>query len=318
MQTNERTNKGRHMNTIVAEIHSAFSIAEEELLQEAQAILDRAKSDEAVEYADRLARMGFTGSKPVRLLSKEEQAKAEELLFYKTRYERIAPQYRFITEEKLLSICKKYGLVVGASERYRGDIPITNQEDIISFKILDQSFLEVSDESYRDAVHITKLGERMHPKDMGTDHIENTIDYYRRRGSAGFVGLDTEIVSSIRAMVTELHLRGESKSANYHKMLWIDRSNLSRKLVERIFTPIKTTYFYVAADVDSFDTKGTDLKNNILVEQNNNKELAEAIKAELFREYDPIVLAKVQGGYLIVTAWGLEASDPDVVEPTRN
>lgn len=33
---------------------------------------------------------------------------------------------------------------------------------------------------------------------------------------------------------------------------------------------------------------------------------------------DPIVLKKVVGGYLVVTAWGLEASDPNVMNPKMN
>ncbi len=33
---------------------------------------------------------------------------------------------------------------------------------------------------------------------------------------------------------------------------------------------------------------------------------------------DPIVLQPVKGGYLIVTAWGDEASDPDIINPVNN
>ncbi len=33
---------------------------------------------------------------------------------------------------------------------------------------------------------------------------------------------------------------------------------------------------------------------------------------------DPIVLQPVKGGYLIITAWGDEASDPDVINPINN
>jgi hypothetical protein len=35
-------------------------------------------------------------------------------------------------------------------------------------------------------------------------------------------------------------------------------------------------------------------------------------------EYDPIVLQPVKGGYLVVTKWGLEASDEIVTNPTSN
>ncbi len=33
---------------------------------------------------------------------------------------------------------------------------------------------------------------------------------------------------------------------------------------------------------------------------------------------DPVILQPVKGGYLIVTAWGDEASDPDIINPIHN
>ena len=33
---------------------------------------------------------------------------------------------------------------------------------------------------------------------------------------------------------------------------------------------------------------------------------------------DPVVLYKVSGGYRIVTAWGPEASDPEILNPLNN
>ena len=313
-------------NKIVAEIHSAFDVAEEQLLTEARSILNDAGQEDKKKRAEALSRMGFGNAAPVRRLSPEELKKADELLFLKSRYERIAPQYRFITEEKLLHICKKYGIVVGSSERYYEDIPEKNQEDIANFKVLDESFLEVSDETYRKAMHRPKSGDPVHPKDMGTDHIINTLRFFRRnfadssqRGdymSASQVG--NMPVDLVRAMVTELALRGEHEMLKVSQNEWRDHTPFSKSVVKKLFTPIKTTYFYVAANIDSFDTKGVELKNNQLVEKSGNAELEESMKNELFREYDPIVLAKVQGGYLIVTAWGAEASDEDVLNPNNN
>ena len=314
-----------HMNTIVKEIHSSFDVAEEELLNEANRILENARDEDNKMRAEHLSRMGFGNAKPVRMLSKEEQNRAKDLLFLKKRYTRIAPQYKFITGQKLMSICKKYGLVLGSSERYVEDIPEQNQEDIRNFKILDKGFLEVSDDTYQNAKHKTGDGAEMHPKDMSTSHMDNLLSYYRRKfkdreqygqymSSIDVGNLDVDL---IRSLVTELHLRGEEDLLREQRELW-RHTPLSTRVLSELFTPLKTTYFYVAADIDSFNTEGTTLEDNKLVEQNNNKELEESMKQDLFRHYDPIVLAKVQGGYLIVTAWGDEASDPDVVEPTRN
>jgi hypothetical protein len=314
-------------NTIVKEIHGSFSVAEEELLQEARSILEESQDEKKKKRAEQLSRIGFGSAKPVKRVSKEEQERAEKLLHLKQRYSRVAPQYKFITEEKLLAICEKYGLVVGSSERYVEDIPAQNQEDIMNFKILDEAFLEVSDDRYRNAVHTTKDGKEMHPKDMSTSHIEYFLTFMQRKLSRDHRGaymsmsaVDDIPVTLIRAMITELTLREQTDAIEEQRKLWKNSlANVIKiKTLIELFNPIKSTYFYVAADVDSFNTEGVTLEGNQLVEQNNDKELEESMKQDLFRYYDPIVLAKVQGGYLIVTAWGDEASDPDVANPTRN
>lgn len=312
-------------NTIVQEIHSSFTNAEADLLAEAKEILESADNEEKRERADQLARMGFTNAKPVEKMSKENQERAKTLLHLKSRYDRIAPQYKFLTERKLIEICEKYGIVVGSAERYTGDIPEENQEDLFNFKVLDKSFLEIADDDYRDARHNPRNGAPVHPKEMSTGHIFNTIKLYQRKLAGdhhrGQYMSRSDVsnfpVAAFRAMITELTLRGDTSTVNDLKESY-HFTPLSNSQVEELFTPYKTTYFYVAADVDSFNTQGVTLENNMLVEQNNNKELEESIKDSLFREYDPIVLAKVQGGYLVVTAWGDEADDPDVIEPTRN
>ena len=300
-------------NTIVQEIHSAFSVAEEQLLTEANSILAEASDKKKMERIDTLRSMGFGNSAPVRRLSPEEKKKAERLLHYKQRYGRIAPQYKFITEEKLLGICKKYGIVVGSSERYIEEIPEANMADITNFKILDDTFLEVSDSRYARARHTTKDGKEMHPSEMTQSHIENLIRMFARGHN-----IHGDTVVLIQACVTQLYLWGHTEEIESLKSYWKRTSPVQHKLIEQLFTPIKTTYFYVAANVDSFDTKGTTLKDNMLIEKDTSKELAEAMRRDLMREYDPIVLAKVEGGYLIVTAWGAEASDEEVMNPTRN
>ena len=36
------------------------------------------------------------------------------------------------------------------------------------------------------------------------------------------------------------------------------------------------------------------------------------------RDLDPIVTISVKGGHLIITAWGAEASDPEILNPKMN
>lgn len=301
-------------NSIVKEIHESFTRAELELVHEAEMILKEA-TEENKKRAEKLRNMGFGGAKPVKRLSKEEQEKAEELLHFRKRYSRIAPQYKFLTEDKLVEICSKYKIVVGASERYTEDIPEKNQEDILNFKILDKSFLEISDDTYRNAIWMQRNGLGVHPKNMGTEHIYNTLKMIIRNALSIYSSHFD--VGVFRTMITELYLRGEGELIDSIKDQ-LAHTVIPSDDARQLITPIKTTYFYVAADIDSFDTKGVDLDGVFLKDKDNNEELAESIKNTLYREYDPIVLAKVQGGYLVVTAWGDEASDPDVTQPNRN
>lgn len=300
--------------SIVAEIHESFTRAELELVYEAEMILKEA-TEENKEKADRLTKLGFGSAKPVERLSDKKMQEAEQLLHLRKRYSRIAPQYKFLTEDKLVEICSKYKIVVGASERYTEDIPEKNQKDILNFNILDDSFLEISDDKYRNAVWIPKHGSGMHPKNMGTEHLYNALKHICMTTLSSYsLNFDPNI---FRAMITELVLRGE-KGKVEGLSYYVDQTRLSAKQKNELLKPMKTTYFYVAADIDSFDTKGTELESVFLNEAENDEELAESIKSTLYREYDPIVLAKVQGGYLVVTAWGDEAEDPDVIQPNRN
>jgi len=310
-------------NSIVKEIHSSFTTAEKELLDEAQRRLENAADKDKKERAIKLARLGFEQSKPVRQMSREHLEEAESLLNLKCRYDKIAPQYKFLTEKKLKSICEKYGLVVGKADRYIGDIPDQNQEDIINFKILDETYLEVEDAGYRSAMFKTKDQGTVHPREMSTENLYDALiqlkqGIHRYRFVRTRSEIDDVKVSLIRAMITELALRQEKEMIDHVKESLERDTALSDYQIKNLMTPMKNSYFYVAADIDSFDTRGGVLEGNVLKEENSDEELAESIKDTLFRHYDPIVLAQVQGGYLIVTAWGDEAPDPNVVQPRRN
>jgi hypothetical protein len=65
---------------------------------------------------------------------------------------------------------------------------------------------------------------------------------------------------------------------------------------------VETDAFSICAPLKEMDTKGLSLKGHML-----QKEVK-----------DPIVLKRVRGGYLIVTAWGPESSDPLVVNEINN
>src|SRR6202044_4221137 len=98
---------------LVAEIHDAFYSADERLLQEAKDLLANPKVDKVL-YAERLNKVGFGLSKPVKeaIDMAEAHGKAGEIIqtieYYRVRY----PNNKFITEVEGKKICEKYGLLL--------------------------------------------------------------------------------------------------------------------------------------------------------------------------------------------------------------
>ena len=64
------------------------------------------------------------------------------------------------------------------------------------------------------------------------------------------------------------------------------------------------TSLKICAPIKDMDTKGM--------------KITKGFKLIKISPPDPIVLQPVKGGYLIITAWGDEASDPDVINPINN
>jgi len=122
----------------VAEIHQSFKTASELVLTETQNILNIPDkvSKENGEELKKLAALGFIKSvecKDYLALQekKEAAAKHKEIAEYFAFW---YPQNKYITHDKLMQICKKYGLVLGSTDRYIADIPEKNRKEIINFK----------------------------------------------------------------------------------------------------------------------------------------------------------------------------------------
>lgn len=306
-------------NEVIEKIHNSFSSAEQELLEEAQRILSEAEDDERVKRSKELAGMGFGNAEPVKKLSEENIRKAERLQHMRERYKRIAPKYKFITHEKVVEICDKYNIIIGPSTRYTGDIPEKNQKEIVDFSIADESFLEAIDEEVQDFTWDSANKFNMKPKEMSTQHLVNSIKMLSRK-LGGYTSNTKEKFRAIRAFVYELSTRGEQAEIDHCQSYFMDKAGFTsaEDKVNELFSTDMMTHFYVAADVGSFDQEGMVIDGVELKSKETTSETIEDLEREWFQHYDPIVLAKVDAGYLIVTAWGVEASDPGVHNEKMN
>lgn len=116
----------------IEKIHNEFDSASEKLLSEAKAII--AGSD--VLKGNRLKSLGFVQAAPVGASKEAEEKRrlADKIEYYQIWY----PNYKFITEEMVEAICKKYGLLFGEASRYIGDIPEKNISEMEAFKLRDE------------------------------------------------------------------------------------------------------------------------------------------------------------------------------------
>lgn len=202
---------------IVHEIHREFHTAGDKLLQEANDQLRTIAIKE--KKLDILKKIGFTTTKEhdeaeaLMKIRQEEEKKAKIVQYYKKHY----PKYKFITEDCIDDICKKYSLVWGDIRYFEGFIPYKNAQEVKRF------FATIRKED----TCITGL------KDFGWFKIKK------------------------------------------HK-------NISESM-------------FIVAPQKDFNTNLSELSGNKMVKKTPP---------------DPVVLFEVNNGYLVVTAWGNEASDP--------
>lgn len=123
---------------LVEKIHNEFDTAADRLLDEAKSII--ANSD--IEKGERLKAIGFSNAAPVKKSETALQKKelAEKIEYYQVFY----PNNKFITDEEVERICKKYGLLFGETRNYIGNIPEKNLKEIEAFVLREEDMKVVT------------------------------------------------------------------------------------------------------------------------------------------------------------------------------
>ena len=128
------------VTAVIEEIHNAFDIAADQALAEANRILSQKSDPEEIALGEKLVKAGFTNvplaAKVAEKIKADEEAKkrANVVRIYQGAY----PQYKFIFLDQVVSICEKYGLVMGTADQYKGDIPKKNINEILAFDVLSE------------------------------------------------------------------------------------------------------------------------------------------------------------------------------------
>lgn len=244
-------------------IHNEFLNASEILLKQAQQILKTNLIDPKVESKAKLAsELGFKNINEVIEQKKIDYTVAEQNKMLKAVNEAKSyiPTHKWIPESKVEEICKKWNLVFGNSNQYKGFVPEKNLLEIKSFK-----------DNYYDkfwVVSRTRLYEWLMSDPVETQYI--------------------------------------SKEQAKDSIIAFNKEN-DRKYSSDLFNTIDI--LKICAPI-----KDMNLKSNQTIEN--------GWKIKKIEIPDPIVLAKRDfngiKGYYIITAWGDEASDPDVINQNNN
>jgi hypothetical protein len=263
----------------VLEIHHEFHTAAEKLVESAKSIIaDAATKD--VQKVSRLEKLGFKQAAQVTETKPflERAVLSEEQIKLVGYYQKRYPLNKFITEEQVKTICHKYNLVCGEVNRFKGFVPEKNLRQIEGFTMKEQDVIIAELIISYTDGLIANLG--------GVCSSEITKDYWNisNGGSATFSAFGTV------------------------KDYFSDR--IRNIFKDRAVTHIRvqgldvTSLFKICAPIKDMDISGL--------------ELIEGYKLQKRHVPDPIVLKPVIGGYLIVTAWGDEASDELVVNSINN
>lgn len=138
--------QGKTTKELVQEIHETFNTEVERLLEMAGVTLPDNTNRAVIERANRLKSLGFNRAHDALVgwreaaqskLIEKENAKRDTLkraiIYFQQKY----PHYKFIDDEGITRICKKYGLIHAPCHRYTGIVPEKNIMEMESFKIND-------------------------------------------------------------------------------------------------------------------------------------------------------------------------------------
>lgn len=281
------------MNEMIDEIHETFFTEVDKLLADAKIFKEvRVENEEIIRRAERLERLGFKSTKDVKDAEKEkkriieleyENSKKKELVEVIEYFSQKYPLYKFITQDSVKKICKKYDLIYGDVAHYIGDVPEENLLDIEKFNIKDEDICYVVES--RSNFNYGSVYETNHVNEYA---LKKTIKYNLKRNNRS-LGIESDVNRDIDLLKNKNESIDYTRDSNYF---------------ERIYkVPL-----HIAAPKKDFNLRGLN------VEDYEIKKMQEIP--------DPIVLCPVIWRgivyFLIVTAWGKEALDEDVVNQKMN
>lgn len=283
----------KSQEVLVKEIHNEFDTAEDRLLEQAGKLLKELEIPTmgGVERkAERLKELGFNNSEPVKraeMIEKKISEQNRKLVSTKEQAELIQyykqnyPFQKFLTEGELKRICGKYGLIFAPVSHYRRDVPNKNLSEI-------ECATPLKNRDTQTSVKLLKI----------TDFWFDVTEEIKGKLSGL---LDVSNVSD-SDMDSILYRAGDDV---LKRIFNIKHSGYIYRKAELI-TENKDGLF-IAAPQSHFNLNGLTKKNKYSF-----------LNISITKVTDPIVFRYCRGGVQVLSKWGLEAEDKDLVNEKMN
>ena len=251
--------KSANTDVLIAEIHETFNTAGDKILASALEIINKGEAKQ-IEKAERLKKVGFRQSNEIKKWEHIKMTKdlAALIQYYQMNY----PNNKFITEEQVSAICKKYNLSCGPVDRYKGFVPETKLKMVEDFSVKKQDRCEILCRNVKFSYIYSQEREIKEAKQQHPDGIFPISSY------------------SSTPMINVAYISS--------------------------FDLIENQNLVICAPTKDMDLVGL------------SKIGALFMSLTTVNVPDPVVLQPVKGGFLIVCAWGDEASDEIVVNQKMN
>lgn len=279
---------------LILAIHNDFDSAQDRLLQQARAFLTSAalpQISQSEMVAERLINLGFKNASQVkeaehlrkeRIEKTEQIVKTQEEAEFIEYYKREYPFLKFLTENELDKICKKYGLVYAPVGNYIKDVPEKNIKEI-----------EVAQGLRMGDGRKNLFSVKYELYDWSSGYINEYVMPNEIKG----IWQNPIVMESDREIQTWTVQDYLSKKYSPKKKVYIHTITV---------TETKRQGLFICAPESNFDTaklkkKGLGFFDFTVTEIN-----------------DPIVFRYVRGGIQVLSKLGLEASDEILLNPINN
>jgi len=313
-------------NRIIEEIHKSFYSMDQIVDTSIQRNLKLAYDENHTSKLKTLKDIGFNNSKSMNLLDEDLVKRDEELNDLLNEYSHSYPTLKFITDEDIIKLCKKYNLIIAPPQSYIGEIPVKNQNDIVEFKSKHPEIKQYFMSEF--LLNKFKRWDSLKESDFDKSFERELYNYYNHSFGLGdendnryFNRTIADQYFAYHDLLNRLDDTTLPAAVSYIFKLYKVERDITDKKPNEFLKHIQELANYMQNEI--FIAATTDLlnvPNFARINEATNKVLIDAGREEFIenRVPDPIVFKKLKRGAVILTAWGVEASDSLVVNHNSN